>query len=188
MDTLLTKPSKNIAQNLQSLRRRKNLTQSQLAKLSGVTRASIAQLETGISNPSLEILLKLSATLKVSVDELISSPKAEVELILSSKIPLDKKTKEGIKIRKLLPHPIPATAIDEINIEPDKVFTGSPHIEGTQEYFVCLKGEILIAVAGERYCLKKGDVLSFPGDRAHSYKNIGLHSAQGISVVMFHPD
>jgi transcriptional regulator with XRE-family HTH domain len=83
------------------------------------TRASIAQIETGSSNPSLEILLKLSVTLKVSIDELISPPVAEVELIRSEDIPLDRKSKDGVQIRKLLPHPIPSTAIDEMNLEPN---------------------------------------------------------------------
>jgi transcriptional regulator with XRE-family HTH domain len=188
MDTLTTKPAKNIAHNLQYIRQHKNLSQNQLAKLSGVTRASIAQLETGTSNPSLEILLKLSTTLKISIDELISSPKAEVELIRSVDIPLELKSKEGIIVRKLLPHVIPSTCFDEMKFEVNTVFSGSPHTHGTREYFVCLKGEIQIAVAGQSYHLNKGDVLSFPGDRPHSYKNSGSTNAHGISVVLFFPE
>ena len=63
--------------------------------------------------------------------------------------------------------------------------TGSPHIEGTREYFTCLKGEFMIGVLGDKYYLSKGDVFTFPGDKPHSYKNVGKVAAQGISVVLF---
>jgi len=65
------------------------------------------------------------------------------------------------------------------------MLTGSPHIEGTREYFTCIKGEFTINVLGTSFQIKKGDVLSFPGNKPHSYKNNGAVSAQGISVVLF---
>ncbi len=185
MDNSIDKAAKNIAQNLVDLRKRRGLSQAQLAQLSGTTRASVALLESGTSNPTLDLLLKLAQGLRIPIDELISSPRAECKLIKSSDVPVDRRSKYGVTLRKLLPDKLPSSEIDELILEQDAVLTGVPHIEGTREYFTCIKGEVLIGVLGETYRLEKGDVLSFPGDKPHSYKNVGRTVAQGISVVLF---
>lgn len=96
-----------------------------------------------------------------------------------------RRSKSGIKLRKLLPDKIPATEMDELHLESGAVMTGAPHVEGTKKYFTCINGQITIGVLGEVYRLEKGDVLVFPGDKPHSYKNSGRGSAIGISVVFF---
>lgn len=175
----------NMAKNLTTLRKKKGISQLQLAKLTGTTRATITLIESGKSNPTLEILLKISQGLKISIEELISNPRAECKLVKASEVPLDRRSKNGVSLRKLLPEKLPATEIDELTLEADAVLTGAPHIEGTREYFTCVKGEFLIGVLGESYRLEKGDVLTFPGDKPHSYKNISRNPSQGISVVLF---
>lgn len=183
----IDKAAQNIASNITKLRNIKTLSQTQLAQLAGMTRASIASIESGTSNPSLELLMKLSACLKISIDELISAPKAECQLIKAEDVPLDRRSKNGVILKKLLPDKIPATDIDELILERGALLTGSPHIEGTKEYFTCVRGQIRVAVLGQIYILNKGDVLAFPGDKPHSYKNEGTNTAQGISVVFFAP-
>jgi transcriptional regulator with XRE-family HTH domain len=181
----LDKASVNIATNLNGIRKIKGLSQARLAAAAGMTRASVALIESGASNPSLEALLKLSQCLQVPIDELIASPRVECKLIKAEDVPLDRRSRNGVTLRKLLPDQIPATEIDEVILESDAVLTGSPHIQGTREYFTCIKGEVLIGVLGQTYRLGRGDVISFPGDKPHSYKNIGRGIAQGISVVLF---
>lgn len=187
MANLSDTAARNLAGNLLQLRQKKGFSQKQLANLVGVTRASIALIESGSSNPSLEVLLKLSSGLKISLDELIAAPRAECRLMRAADLPVDRRSRQGVTLKKLLPEKIPATEIDELTLEPDAVLTGSPHIEGTREYFTCIRGQIKVAVLGQVFTLSKGDVLSFPGDKPHSYKNDGASAAQGISVVFFHP-
>jgi transcriptional regulator with XRE-family HTH domain len=185
MAILKDKAGQNIAKNLSALRERKGLSQASLAKASGTTRASIALLESGSSNPTLDILLKISQGLKISIDELISSPRAECKHIKAADVPVDRRSRSGIILRKLLPEKIPSTEMDELHLEPGATMTGSPHVEGTREYFTCIGGQVSVGVLGEVYILEKGDVLTFPGDKPHSYKNSGRTKAVGISVVFF---
>jgi len=185
MAILRDKAGQNIAKNLAALRERKGLSQTSLAKISGTTRASIALLESGSGNPTLEILLKISQGLKISIDELISSPRAECKHIKASDVPIDRRSKNGVTLRKLLPDNIPSTEMDELHLEPGATMTGSPHVEGTREYFTCISGEVSIGVLGEIHHLEKGDVLAFPGDKPHSYRNSGRTTAVGVSVVFF---
>lgn len=183
MVTLISDASKNLAQNVTSLRKKRSLTQLRLAELSGATRASIALIESGTSNPTMEVLLKLSKALQVSLDELMSSPRADCSLTTADKVPMGR-PKKGLRVRKILPENEGPAHIDEMTLDEGAGFAGTPHVEGTREYFACLEGQFTIAVMGELFVVKKGDVLNFPGDKPHSYKNTGRGEALGFSVVI----
>ena len=61
----------NIAESLKLLRRRKGLTQEDLARLLGVSRITVARWESGQRFPTTEQLMKLSKVLEVSPEELL---------------------------------------------------------------------------------------------------------------------
>ena len=56
--------------NLEYYRKKKKMTQGELAKKIGVSTTFVSQIENGISNPSDENLLKISEILNVSVNDL----------------------------------------------------------------------------------------------------------------------
>ena len=185
MDNLFAQAAQSIATNLVALRNRRGLSQQQLAQLSGLKRATIALFETGTSNPGLESLLKLSQCLQISIDELISAPRSECLLIRAEDVPVDRRSKDGVVLRRLLPEKLPSTDMDELTLAPGTMLRGSPHTEGTREYFTCIRGEFKITVQKDVFIVKAGDVLTFPGHKAHVYQNLSKVTAMGVSVVFF---
>lgn len=63
-----------VGEGLRRIRRERNLTQSQLAALAGVTPAAISQAETGRRGLSLDTLLPLSDALGITLDDIVGSP------------------------------------------------------------------------------------------------------------------
>lgn len=61
----------SLSKNLKFLRGKKRLAQERLALEAGVDRTVISKIERMVSNPSLEILVKLATTLEVQVHELL---------------------------------------------------------------------------------------------------------------------
>jgi transcriptional regulator with XRE-family HTH domain len=61
----------NFSENLKRIRTEKGITQGQLAKACGVTNQAISNYETGIREPSLDIIAKQVSVLEVSADELL---------------------------------------------------------------------------------------------------------------------
>jgi transcriptional regulator with XRE-family HTH domain len=61
----------NFSKNLKSLRKKAELTQSQLSEKLGLNRATLASYEEGRAEPKFEILMKLASFLKVSIDDLL---------------------------------------------------------------------------------------------------------------------
>ena len=178
----------NLAANLRYIRERRGLTQGQLAKLCSVPRSTVGNIETGDSNPTLSVLARLARALQLSLEELLSAPRARCELFPKGSLPMLKKGRSAkAHVHKLLPHPIPGMEIDRMELAANARVTGVPHRPGTHEYLYCEQGDLILWVTGEKFELSAGDVATFPGDQSHSYHNPGRKVAIGFSVVTLAP-
>ena len=173
-----------LAKNIKALRQLKSFSQQQLAELADIPRTTITNLETGSSNPSLNNLIKLSSALGVGLEELISKPRASVSLIPKESVVTLSKNNGRIEVSKLLPDKLKGVEIDKFQFEPQSVLPGHPHLQGTKEYLSVLTGEVNVYIEGDVYTVKKGDVLAFDGNQAHSYRNATDKKASAISVVI----
>jgi len=188
-DSLTEALASNLGANLKHVRQKRGLTQGEIAKLSGLPRSTIANLETGACNPTLSVLARLGSALQLSLEELLSAPRARCQLFPKGALPLVSRGRGGKKVlvAKLLPHAIPGMEIDRIELEPGARMTGVPHRPGTQEYLACERGRIVLWTTGQRFDLAQGDVAAFDGDQPHSYHNEGDTIAVGFSVVTLAP-
>jgi transcriptional regulator with XRE-family HTH domain len=175
----------HLGRNLKQLRDARGLTQSQLAKLSEMPRATLTHLESGGANPTLAVLHKVAAALQVSIEELLSTPRASSRFYPRGTLPT--RTRPQAILRKLLPDPIAGMEIDRLEIAPRGRMPGVPHTPGTREYLTCEAGQIDLFVAGEQWHLAPGDVVVFRGDQRHSYGNPTARPSVGYSVVVLAP-
>jgi XRE family transcriptional regulator, regulator of sulfur utilization len=174
----------HLARNLISLRHARSLTQEVLAKSSGVPRSTIANLESGDGNPSLGVLVKVAGALAVPIDELLASPRAKVRKWTAGDV-ASRSRGRGVTTRPLVPEPVPEEMLEVMEFAPSAVMGGTPHLPGTREFFSCLEGQVTIFVAGDRFELAAGEVLGFPGNVPHSYRNPDAQRrALGVSVVV----
>jgi transcriptional regulator with XRE-family HTH domain len=180
-DQLADRLSKNVKQ----LRQARGLTQQQVAKLSGLPRATCANLESGSANPTLSVMHRLALALGVSLEELIATPRADVKHYPRGSLPA--RRRGGIVVRSLLPEQLPATLAERLELPPSERLVGVPHTPGTREYLTCETGQIELVAAGETWHLSPGDVVVFRGDQRHSYFNPGKKTAVGYSFVLLHP-
>lgn len=184
MDKELEIVSQHLSHNLIELRQRRNLTQDALAKLTGLPRSTIANFESGVGNPSLLNLAKLSNALRISIEKLVAAPLVSCQHIPAKDVPFSKKSSGNASIYKIFPEPMPNMNIERMELASGAFFRGTPHITGTKEYFHCIEGEMSVNVSGQEFVVKKGDVLIFPGDKNHAYSNKSKSTSIGISVVV----
>ena len=174
--------SGRLARNAKQLREARGLTQQQIAKLAGLPRATWAHLESGEANPTLAVLDRAATVLQVSIEELLSAPRATARFYARGSLPV--RTPGEATVRKLLPDPIPGMSIERMELTPGGRMVGIPHTPGTREYLTVEAGEIQLIVAGEIWTVTPGDVVVFRGDERHSYYNRGRVAAVGYSVVV----
>ncbi len=175
---------RNLAQNIRRLREAHNMSQRQIANLSGIPRPTWASLETGAANPTLAVLNKAASALNVSIEELIGTPRSEVEFIPADKVRVRKR--QGARLRPLAPEALPGLETSRMELEPGGRMVGVPHTRGTREYLTCETGRVELIAGGQHYSLDEGDMLIFRGDQRHSYLNPDQRrTAVAVSVVCF---
>jgi transcriptional regulator with XRE-family HTH domain len=174
-----------LATNIRGLRQARGLTQQQMSKLSGLPRATWANLESGAANPTLAVLHRVAVALQVSIEELVAAPHAVARHYPKGTLPA--RQRGNVSVRSLLPDDIPGTLMERIELPAGARLVGVPHTPGTREYLTCEAGEIELVASGESFRLKDGDVVVFRGDQRHSYFNPGRRAAVGYSVVMRQP-
>jgi transcriptional regulator with XRE-family HTH domain len=174
----------NLADNVRRLRAARQLSQQQLANLSGIPRPTWASLETGVANPTLSVLSKAAIAFNVSIEELIGPPRNEFQYIPADKV--RRRKKQGAMIRPLVPEAISGVEISRTELQPGGRMIGTPHKTGTREYLTCERGKVELVAAGQHHVLNEGDMLVFRGDQRHSYINPDRRRISvSFSVVCF---
>ena len=180
----MTDINRNLANNIRRLRESRNLSQQQIAKLSGIPRPTWASLETGTANPTLAVLNKAANALNISIEELVGPPRSEFKFIPAAKV--RERKRQGAKVRPLVAETIAGLEITRTELEAGGRMIGVPHKEGTREYLTCERGQVELVAAGKHHLLNEGDMLVFRGDQRHSYINPDKRRISiSVSVVCF---
>jgi XRE family transcriptional regulator, regulator of sulfur utilization len=177
--------SSRLGRNIRELRQTRGFTQQQMAKLSGLPRATWANLESGAANPTLTVLHAVALALQVSLEEIIAEPRASAKLYRKGALPT--RLRGVVQVSSLLPDKVPGMQIERLELPVGARMVGVPHTAGTREYLTCESGELELVASGQAFAMAEGDVVVFRGDQRHSYVNRGRRPAIGYSVVMLRP-
>jgi len=181
----IERTSENLARNLRTLRDARGLSQQQIARLAGVPRATWSHLESGSGNPTLSVLLRVAASLQITVEELLGAPRGEARLV--KRASLASRTKGNVRIERVLPDTLPGLVIERMDFPTGGVLVGVPHTPGTREYLTCETGTLELVTVGSVWALAARDVLVFRGDEKHTYRNPGDKPAVAYSIVVLAP-
>lgn len=171
-----------IGTNLKRLRTKRNLSLEALARLSGVSRAMIGQIEAGRSMPTIGLLFKITRALDIPFAALMGGSAGGGMVVLEaekSKVLVSRDG--GFRSRALFPFDAERRVeFYELKMKPQGFEQAEPHAAGTTENLTVTKGEVEIIAGPERVRLKPGDSVFFQADVPHSYRNLS-----GDEAVMY---
>ena len=178
-----------VAQNLQRLRGKHHLSLDALARQFGVSRAMLAQIESGRSVPSIKVLCKIAKGLKVSVAAFLEHRAFEgVAMLSASKSKRLVSANGAFVSRALFPFDVARQSeFYELRLSPLGEDISEGHGPGVQENLVVSQGVLEISVNDERYLLSTGDSILFYADQPHRYRNPADSEAVAYLVVT-HPE
>ena len=165
-DAILTK----LPARLKEARLGQGLSLDAVAKLSGVSRSMVSQIERGESSPTIATLWNLTRALQVDFAGLLDgAPKAaQIEVLRAAEVPTISNLGTGCRIRILSP---PEEAgqheVYELVLEAGGVLDSAPHTRGAREHLTVSEGtaEVTSGEAVER--LGPGDTGRYAADVAH---------------------
>lgn len=178
-----------VAHNLLRLRGKRNLSLDALARISGVSRAMLAQIESGRSVPSIKVLCKIAQGLKVSVAAFLDDRAFTGVAVLSAQQSKRLVSADGaFTSRALFPFDV-ARQVEfyELRLRGLGQEDAEAHAPGTQENLVVAQGVLEVRVNEERFLLATGDSILFYADQPHSYRNPADSEALAY-LVMTYPE
>jgi transcriptional regulator with XRE-family HTH domain len=174
-------PASRIAANLRALRAARSMSTVTLAKLSGVARATLAKIEAGSANPTIDTLYALADTLGVALGDLIGEPPASARVIV---IRAGDGTPIPGPVSPILLDRLPTPGLTELYqiTFTTRPRTANPHPPGTLESLYLTTGHLRTGPTTNPVDLGPGDYIRFPGDLPHLYQAIDA-PAHGILVM-----
>ncbi|WP_437880618.1 helix-turn-helix domain-containing protein [Pseudomonas sp. LRF_L74] len=176
-----------VASNLLRLRSKRNLSLDGLARLCGVSRAMLAQIESGRSIPSIKVLCKIAQGLKVSVGAFLDDRAFEGVSLLPARQSKRLVNGDGtVSSRALFPFDVSRQVeFYELRLDGLAVEHSAGHAPGTQENLVVAQGVLEIVVNEERFLLGTGDSILFYADQPHTYRNPADSDAVAYLVTTY---
>jgi len=173
-----------VSDGIKRLRTQHKFTQTELANLTGIPRATLANMESTSSNPTISVVVKVARALGVSVEDLIAK-RQSINVIEVERKDMPVVHQDDGKFISTRTTPISPSYIhvNDISMMPGCYTKGVPHPEGSHEFFLCLDGNAAVEVYGEKFEVEAGNLLYFHGHLPHFYGNPGLKPVHGITVV-----
>ena len=169
---------------LKDLRAKRGLSQSELAKLVGVTPSTISQVESNLIYPSLPALLKMAEVLSVDVSSFFQEKTAlQKRLIFPATEAVEIKfadVSEGSVYAKLLT-PLDLDIKAEpylIEIPPNQSVPSHFFVYKGEEMGYLLSGKLQLKMEKSVYTLKAGDVVYLTSEMPSQWKNPGTSTAR----------
>lgn len=178
-----------VASNLQRLRGKRQLSLDALARASGVSRAMLAQIESGRSVPSIRVLCKIARGLKVSVAAFLDEDACAGVTVLPARESKRLVSGNGSFVSRAL-YPVDASQraeFYELRVSPLGEEHSAGHGPGVRENLVVAQGALEISVNEERFLLSTGDSILFYADQPHCYRN-PVDSEAVAYLVVTHPE
>lgn len=169
----------DIGIRVKELRTKRGLSQTELAKLVGVTPSNISQIESNLIYPSLPALLKIAEVLFVEVNSFFQkSIELKDRIIFPSEEAAEIKFSDFPKgsIRAQLLTPVDLEPKGEpyvIEILPDEILPSHFFIHKGDEVGYMLSGKLQLKLGKAVYTVKSGDLIYLTSEMPSQWKNPG---------------
>ena len=173
-----------LAASMREARKARGLSLDAVAKLSGVSRSMVSQIERGESSPTVATLWNLTQALKVDFAGLLegrSSP--GIEVVRAEAAPVIGGRGRDLVIRILSPaEAVGEHEVYDLSFGADGALVSDPHSTGCRESLTVISGHIRVVSGEEERRLGPGDTARYPADRGHEIHAEG-GAARAILIV-----
>lgn len=170
MDRRTTAPLDVIARSLVRERGRRDMSLTELARLAGVAKSTLSQLEQGTGNPGIETLWALSTALEVPVTQLLQDEAPVVQVVRAGEGLVLESESSDYLATLLSPCP-PGVRRDVYRLvaEPGAPQRSDAHLPRVREHVVLCTGRAEVGPTSAAVELGPGDYVSYPADGPHVF-------------------
>ncbi len=170
-----------VSDNIKKTRKEKGISLDELARLSGVSKSMLAQIERGEGNPTLSTLWKIANGMSVPFTSLVTRDKDPYETVRITELAPITENAGAVRNYSVFPDDEDRHfSIYYIEVDPGSSWQAEPHLRGTVEFVTVFRGILEIAVDDRVFSLGAGESMRFKADVPHAYRNVS------DETVVFH--
>jgi transcriptional regulator with XRE-family HTH domain len=165
---------RTVATNVRALRMQAGLTLADLAGAADLGKSTLAQLESGRANPSVETLWAIAAALKVPFARLVEEQRPAMRVVRAMDVPALRSAEAPGWAGRLLTTSQGRGTFDlySIDLEAGTIRHADPHHDGVVEHLVVAVGRMRVGPQSGPIELAAGDLVTFGADVPHVYEAI----------------
>lgn len=178
---------KNLAIRLKSIRTERSLSLDELAKRSGVSRATLSRIEKCEVSPTTHVLSKLCTALELTLSRLMILAESTTLAVISREhqtVWMD--TDNGFKRRSVSP-PDEHLSCEILECELSAntyIKYDAPPIYGLEHHLVLLEGELEVTIEDKPYILSPGDCIRYKLQGSSAYRVLNNKTVRYILVLL----
>jgi transcriptional regulator with XRE-family HTH domain len=174
-----------VAANIRSLRRDAGMTLAELAVAASVGKSTLAQLESGRANPSVETLWAIAAALKVPFAQLVEEHRPALRVIRAGDVaPMHSAQAPGWAGRLLAASQRRGTFdLYSLDLEAGSTRHAEAHHAGVEEHLVVVAGRLRVGPQDGPVELAAGDLVTFSADVPHLYE--ALETTHAVLLMSY---
>ena len=165
----------SVGANCASFRQERGLSLEALARLSGISKGMLVEIEQKRTNPSIATVCRIANGLNVGLAEILYEKPASARVVRHTSGAGKEFWRTAAGSTAVL---IDAARVLNVGAElwrlslaPSETFEGAPHPEGTHEFLYVLRGTLAVDVAGETAQCVAHESLRVRADAPHTYRN-----------------
>lgn len=181
-----------IATNLRRIRKQQQLSLSELAERSGVSKSMLGQIERNESSPTISTLWKIATGLQVSFTALMephSNASSAVKVLNEADLQPVANDHGRFRLFPIVPaQPDRSFEVVDLELQPGAVSASQPHIRGTEEIVLVYEGTLQISLGEQQqksWLVPSGSVICYPADQHHAYRNAAAGNTRAVMVINY---
>lgn len=176
----------NIGAVIKKVRQERNLSLDETARITGVSKAMLGQIERGESSPTVSTLWKISTGLRISFSTLMGAPSATYAPVSIDSIQPVEEEGGLFFLYDIFPFdPIAGFEIFTICLKPGCRYASPSHANVSEEYVIVTGGVVELTVGGQAFTLRQGMAIKFRGDEPHIYANPYADEAVFQNIIRY---
>jgi transcriptional regulator with XRE-family HTH domain len=181
---------------LKLLRMKKRLSAKALAEEIDVSPSLISKIETGATNPSMDVLRKIVMHLHVNIADLMESEPSQnahaqgrrelghVAVVRANERKLLQLPQRGITYQMLTPDAQGPAEFMWVEMEPGEGGTEFFAHKKGEESVLVLEGTLNVYIGNNVFALNQGDCVTFDATQPHMYRNEGTAKAVWLYLAV----
>lgn len=161
----------NIGKHLKIIRQNKNLTLDETAKLTGISKPMLGQIERGQSSPTVNTLWKIATGLKIPFSAFLKEQEPEYKIVDFKSNMISEENGRMRAYTIFAFDPIHSLEMFYIEFDPKCKHNSKEHNIGVEEYIFVIDGKLDMILNGRKITVSKNQSIRFNANIEHSYVN-----------------